>query len=465
MTVYYKSLFQTAGKESLMSDNKAVMGIDIGTGSLKAIVLGFDDAAPLAEFQTNYEYDEAKYEQGVVPVRVYIDAVKQVLNEALGKFDLVSIALSSQMYSICADVNDELVAFQWNTVWDEDEEASEILDDMYDISGCPVKTLYPSYKMISKTGRHIDFKTFGFKEYVVSWLTGGEMVVDLASASATGLFDIHNNDWNRKMLDIVGFRYEDMPKAERPDHVAGYITNPEIDTRGLKIAVCPGIGDGPSASYACKKISNIACNVGTSTAVRALTHDEGSMPLRKLWRYSMDDGYHAVGNISAFGCAVIDRARDLGMLEDVTEDSGSHILFYPERLKGKAFETLDDYKACMVGLEPDSTMEEMGAAVIKGIGFIICQMAEQVNPEPKDTDLMIVVGGGLKIPLLREIMLNTLSIRVGTLEDSVYLVSLGAAASALEGAGSDAVYDPEGLMVYEPTGRFSEEFSIWKENR
>ena len=448
-----------------MPDKKAVMGIDVGTGSLKAIVLDFNDATPLAEFQAKYVYDETKYAQGIVPVSVYCEAVKKVLNEALKDFDLASVALSSQMYSICAMIKGELVAFQWNTVWDEDPNAAIVLDEQYENSGCPVKTLYPSYKILSEKGKYIDFMTYGFKEYVVAWLTGGEMVVDLASASATGLFDIHKNNWNKEILDIIGFKMEDMPRAAKPDYVAGYITNPEINTRGLKVAVCPGIGDGPSASYACKEISNIACNVGTSTAVRALTHDEKSMTLKKLWRYSMDDGYHAVGNISAFGCAIIDRARDLGMLEDVKEDSKTDILFYPERLIGKAFETVDDYKACMVGLKPDSTMEEIGAAVVKGIGFIICQMAEQVNPHPTDSDMMIVVGGGLNIPLLRNVMLNTLSIKVGTLEDSVYLVASGAAMSALEGAGSTAKYNPEGLIVNAPTEYFAKEFRTWKKNQ
>ena len=448
-----------------MPDKKAVMGIDIGTGSLKAILLGTDDARPLAEFQARYVYDESKYEQGIVPVSVYIEAVKKVINEALEKYDIVSVALSSQMYSICAMIKGELVAFQWNTVWTEDPNAAIVLDEQYENSGCPVKTLYPSYKILSEKGKYIDFMTYGFKEYVVAWLTGDEMVVDLASASATGLFDIHKNNWNKEILDIIGFKMEDMPKAAKPDYNAGYITNPEINTRGLSIMVCPGIGDGPSASYACKTISNIACNVGTSTAVRALTHDERSMTLKKLWRYSMDDGYHAVGNISAFGCAIIDRARDLGMLEDVTEDSKTDILFYPERLIGKAFETVDDYKACMVGLKPDSTMEEIGAAVVKGIGFIICQMAEQVNPHPTDKDMMIVVGGGLNIPLLKKVMLNTLTIKVGTLEDSVYLVASGAAMSALECAGCDAEYIPEGLIVNAPTEFFAEEFRTWKKNQ
>ena len=110
-------------------------------------------------------------------------------------------------------------------------------------------------------------------------------------------------------------------------------------------------------------------------------------------------------------------------------------------------------------------MEEIGAAVVKGIGFIICQMAEQVNPHPTEKDMMIVVGGGLNIPLLKNVMLNTLTIKVGTLEDSVYLVAFGAAMSALEGAGSPAKYNPEGLTVNAPTEYFAKEFKTWKKNQ
>lgn len=445
---------------------KTVMGIDMGTGSLKAVILSAADGTPQATLRASYEYDESAYEQGVVPVQVYVAAVKKVLNEALKTFELVSVGISSQMYSICAMRNGELVAYQWNTVWSEDEAAAKAMEEHYETSGCPVKMLYPSYKILSEKGKGVQFKTFGFKEYVVQWLTGKDMVVDTVSASATGMFDIHQNVWNKKLTDEMGFDYAEMPLAKKPSFNCGLITNPEIHFGDQEIIVAPGIGDGPSASYACKNLSNIACNVGTSTAVRALTHDEASMPLKKLWRYSFgENNYHAVGNISPFGCAIIDRARDLGMLEGVSENSKTDLLFYPERLKDKGFECPEDFLSCMTGLKEDSTAEEIGAAIVKGIGFIICQMAEQVNPKPTEDDVMIIVGGGMKNPLLRKVLLNTLTIKTGSLSDSDFLVSYGAAMSAIEAAGLDISFEPERLTIYEPTLLLAEEFRIWKQHQ
>lgn len=435
------------------------VGLDMGTSSLKVTIIELSNGRVVKNMRVDYKGREAA--PGVMAVSTYENTLVDTINKLTQDYSVASIGFSSQMYSMCEETDNGKLIYQWNSLWSRDEESEKNLKKYMDISGCPVDTLYPAYKLFTSKDKNKKFLPYGLKEHIIKFLTGN-LVTDYTCASASGFMDIYNMTWNKKLLEAMGYSVKQMPEIKKYNNIAGYMNAPGISLSGAKIPVVPGLGDGMSASYACNDVSKICANLGTSMAARAFVSKENLRYTDKTWAYVVDENTYIVGGISSNGCSVLNWSEDLSIYkEDDIEVSNSSIMFFPWLHGERTPYWSSNLKGTFTGIEIGTGAKAMSAAIVKGVGFTIANLINLVNQDIDESDMIIVAGGGVHKKDLMDVLAGSISMKIGILHDSDYLASYGAAISAAEAIGINVKKNVEIKEIITPNFRFKDEYTKW----
>lgn len=442
-----------------MKRTPVVLGIDLGSSAAKHIAVSLLDGVILNSARR--EYDHSAENGAPVPAHVYEDELVRILNDALVRYDVKSIGLTGQMYSILAAYGERLVVWQWNSAWHKNAAAQAAMAQMYETTGCPARACFPLYKLLSSEAEERrGYLPYDIKAHLIEFLTG-QRVTDYSTASSSGLFLVKERAWNRALAESLGFSADALPLAIQHNRVAGTIRNPRIKTNGAIVSVAPALGDGPSASYACKDLSNMCCNVGTSSAVRTITSDSACYTDASLWRFALDDEAMIVGDISASCCSVIHGASTLMRFDRDAVDAGE-CRFYPFLAPDGIPRTQDALEACFAGTGKGASDAMRSAAITQAIGFTVCRMAQRLMAAESGIGMLVAVGGGMHIPAIRDVVTHTLPVRVGVLRDAAFLAAQGAALSAAEALGCSIKFDHVPAHLAEPDGKYALAYRRWK---
>src|SRR5262249_955368 len=123
-------------------------------------------------------------------------------------------------------------------------------DRFHEITGCRYHPMFPVFKVAAM--RLSDPELFSRVRHIVSikraFLNGltGTWLEDHGSASASGLFDIHQGEWSRDVLGILGLDQNYLPRISRRTEIIGQVTSSAAADFGLPegVAVVAGTGDG-----------------------------------------------------------------------------------------------------------------------------------------------------------------------------------------------------------------------------
>lgn len=260
-----------------------LIGIDIGTGSTKAVAV---DAAGTV-VHTAQQYYEArtedeKTEQDVAVVfQAFQVCIRQVA-EALGQPPL-AVCLSSAMHSLLA-VNKQGKPLTPAMLWSdtrssriaEQLRSSELGKAIYLATGTPLHSMSPlcKIKWMKECQPAIFAQAYRFlsiKEHIWNQLFG-EYVIDHSLASATGLFNSEQQQWENAALQFAGIS---AGQLSRPVPVSYKKTGlePSVAKSMAIPASVPffvGASDGALANLGsfCLSPSEAAITIGTSAAVR-----------------------------------------------------------------------------------------------------------------------------------------------------------------------------------------------------
>ncbi len=172
----------------------------------------------------------------------------------------------------------------------------------YNKTGCMVHALYPAWKIyhLQKTDPETIKKTHHISsqmEYVYQRLTG-DSAVSMCTASGTGLFNIHDLDWDDEILNYVGVDRSEMGNLKEASHAMPLLD--EIsEAVGLPkgIPVTVGSADGAMNQVAIGggRKGIMSFSIGTSAAIRML-YDEPVLPENpSTWCYYLANGQRIAG--------------------------------------------------------------------------------------------------------------------------------------------------------------------------
>ncbi len=438
--------------------NPIAVGMDVGTSSLKLALGDLNTGQIVSTYHFRYE-NLREAAPGVVYVDGYWQTVLKALSQIAGQWNVVSVAVSTQMYSLCEIREDGIVAYQWNSLWERNRELEPQIKEHLIASGCQPDVIFGGYKAATAS-RQVQERMvpYGIKEYLIQCLTG-RLAVDYATASASGLFRVKDKVWNLDFIDQIG-----LDNTKLPDPMLAYDTVGTIK-KGLfpgceNIVVVPGLGDGPSASYACKDLSNFCGNLGTSMAARVFTTEPDLSGKSGMWNYGVDAEKYLAGGISSNSCSVLDWARDRGLT--ISGSKSGEVQFFPWLYGERMPYWSSDLRGTVTGMRITDGPEEIAAAVIKGVAFTFVRMAKDMEQLPGCQRRLILAGGGSNVEELIQVITGCLDSSILLLKDAEYLCAIGAAMCAAENQKAALTPNNEIRMEWKPTGLYKGEYEKWR---
>jgi gluconokinase len=290
------------------------VGIDIGTTSCKGIVVDLKGKC-LGEATSPYsilspcaswaEQDPEAVFAGV------IEAVRRaVLASRASPEEIWALSFSGALHSLLA-VDEEGIPLTKALIWADtrSKECSLRLREEHDAhqiykrTGCPLHPMYPASKIIwirenLPSAYRKAHKFISLKEYVLYKLLN-RYLVDRSIASATGLFNIHELDWDYDTLQIVGITADRLS-----EHVATTTVFEGLEPRYAQamgipsdVLVIIGAGDGPLSNLGVGSVEpgQATCTIGTSGALRVLSQEPKSDERERTWCYLLTDEAWVVG--------------------------------------------------------------------------------------------------------------------------------------------------------------------------
>lgn len=323
-----------------------VIGIDVGTGSAKAIAMRhtgevIDTAqVPYPTLQPKAGYQEQAPE---LIWQAFIKCISRIT--ASQKQSPSAISLSSAMHSVIP-VDHKGDPLMNMITWADNRSAavatrihqSAAGQLLYEKSGTPIHAMTPLCKIqwIRENEKTIFANTSRFisiKEYIWFKLFG-EYEVDYSIASATGLFNIEDLIWNDLSLDVTGITTGQLSTPVNADHVRRCHDQERCRELGLNTGTPFYIGasDGCLAnvgSFATEE-GFMALTIGTSGAVR-VTRTRPMLNYKAMtFNYRLDEKTFVCGG--------------------PTNNGGVILKWYAENFQGRKLETASDYTLLFKGL-------------------------------------------------------------------------------------------------------------------
>lgn len=450
-----------------------VIAADIGTTSTKTLVI---DRAGNVLASHSIEYPLHTPRQDVAeqdPLEIFqavLDGIKQVIvKSGIQPGQVLCVSFSSAMHSLIA-VDEQLQPLTACITWADNrsvhyaEKLKNELNghDIYLRTGTPIHPMSPLAKLMWIKDRQPElfnktYKFIGIKEFVFAKLFS-RFVIDHSLASATGLFNLNNLEWDEGALAIVGLPQEKLStpvsttrRMEGMD--PGYASHMGLPSDTPFIV---GASDGVLANLGAGAYEpgTYAVTIGTSGAVRGVVRQPVTDPQGRLFCYALKEDFWVVGGpINNGGImfrwvrdelatleAVEGRRRGLDPYDYLTEvaaevPAGSDgLIFLPFLLGERAPYWNANARGVFFGLSMAHQKKHMIRAALEGVIYRIHSVMVALEELAGPAKEIRASGGFARSGFWRQMMADVLGTPV-TVPDSIESSGLGAAQLGLLAMG------------------------------
>ncbi len=419
-----------------------VMGVDLGTSSLKYMILN-QDKLIILKGSEEYPLLTPKplfFEQNPIEWSNALERVFSKLDKNI-KENLSAISFGGQMHGlVMLDKNKEILypAILWNDQrnYDEVTKISEefSLKEIVELTGNIPLTGFtlPKLLWVKKNMPDIYIKINKImlpKDYLVFYLTG-EYSTDYSDASGTLMLDVKNKCWQKKILEKFDIDENILPTLHNSSDEIGFIKKSIADKYNINAncKIIAGGGDQAVAALGSGIINNqeAILSLGTSGVVFVDLKEFPKKNNGKLHVFcDANYKYHCMGvMLSAAGSLkwlannVYETNYINALVNEIEITDENHRLFFNPYLSGERTPINDPFaKGCFYGLEIGSKRKDITRAVLEGVSFGIRDIFEEFPKAIKPKRLR-VNGGGTKSRIWLEIIANTLGIELDILETS-----------------------------------------------
>ncbi|MGR3741121.1 gluconokinase [Companilactobacillus sp. DQM5] len=450
-----------------------IIGADIGTTSTKAVL--YDMKGNVKAYSNiGYPLYQDTPEMAEEDPEEIFNTVTDVLFEVMRKGnvqpgELKGVSFSSAMHSlILMDENDRpltrVITWADNRAAKYSEEllASGVGQEIYSHTGTPIHPMAPLSKIIWLRNEHKDIfdnakKFIDIKTYIYFRMFQ-EYKMEYSIASATGLFNIFNLDWDDQALEVAGITRDQLPELVEP---TDQITNMNMTTS--KVTSIPmdtpfvfGASDGVLSNLGVNAIDPgvVAVTIGTSGAVRVVVDKPIVDPNGKLFCYALTKDKWVVGGPVNNGGIIFRWVRDqlfqpekitaeqmqvstYDILTEIAEKipAGSDGLLFHPYLGGERAPIWDaDARGSFFGLTRQHTRAHMVRSALEGIVYnlyMVMLMIEGIAGKPKSIQ---ATGGFAQSELWRQMLADVFEQNV-TIPESFESSCLGAAVMGMYSLG------------------------------
>lgn len=403
--------------------NEVVLGIDIGTSSVKTIAVNIQgDVVASASESLNIYHDYPGYSEQDPDewVRATEAALTQ-LSEHLAQQHLTvqGISFSGQMHSlVLLDNNDQPLrrAILWNDTRSSAQCRQIIRQLGYHVLGNPVLEGFTLTKLMWVQQHEPEImeqaKVFLLpKDYVRFKLTG-QMHMEYSDASSTLLLNPETYHWEKR----IGEQF-DIPDIYPPlvssmsyigDLLPQYQTLLKTDQ---SVAVFAGGGDNACGALGAGVVNNgdALCSIGTSGVVLACEADDESPDYYErnihLFKHAIPTYSYAMGVTLAAGDSLqwlkqqMFPSQSFDDMIKLAQQStiGARGLLFTPYLSGERTPHGDaTIRGSFIGLGSQHQAADMVRAVVEGITYSLYESIAYLRQQGKDIHQIIGIGGGAK---------------------------------------------------------------------
>ncbi|MBZ9634448.1 gluconokinase [Clostridium sp. FP1] len=450
-----------------------LIGLDIGTSSTKAVAfdllgnviskcnIGYPILNPKSSWS---EQDPGEMFEAV------INSIKSVASENAKKGNkLLGVSFSSAMHGIMAvnENGDKLTdCIIWadtrSVEYSERIKNSKIGHEIYMRTGTPIHPMSPLCKLAwMKDNMELIFKkTYKFisiKEYVFFKLFR-KYVVDYSIASATGLFDIYDFQWNKNSLQVAGISEDKLSTPVSPTQVFKGLYKKYADLMGIDLETPFIIGgsDGCLANLGANAIKpgDAAVTIGTSGAIRIIADKPKNDESERIFSYILTENRFVLGGPVNNGGIIfrwfrdnfskleLERAETLGIdtYELLTKEAskvpaGSNgLIFLPYLLGERAPHWDANSKGVFFGINITHKREHFLRALLEGVIFGVYSVGKALEETTGNIDTIYATGGFVRSELWVQMLADVFNKKV-VIAESYESSCLGAVVLGMKAIG------------------------------
>lgn len=448
------------------------LGLDIGTTSVKAVA--FNAAGQvIATFSSAYKMFHPAPGRSEQDPDEILEATIACINRMIAARGApVFVSFSAAMHSLIA-MDEKGRPLTACIIW-ADNRATDIAEKLratpmgesfYHATGAPVHAMLPSCKIAWLRDHRPDIfqRThvfIGIKEYVLYHLLG-EYIVDSSVASATGLLNMHQLQWEGQILSWLGITAARLPQVVPPLHVTVYRGRYSAVTLPAGVPLVMGGSDGAMANLGTGAVrtDNMAISIGTSSAARRVVGAPLTDQHMRTFCYHLKGSQYIMGGASNNGAVVLQWLREsLLQTTDTYEElfalaagiprGAGGLLFIPYILGERAPVWNSRARGVFFGLDIDHTKAHLVRAAIEGIICAVYSFGQLLLADGQVRSLH-VTGGFADSTLGLQILADMFDRRV-LVSDSVEGSALGAVMTGMEAMGLEQQVAHRIVASYEP---------------
>jgi gluconokinase len=388
-----------------------VLSFDIASGGISAAV--FDSQLETDNvIENSWKLESGERGAAVLSASSIVEAFKgsiQALSVAAKEVQAICIGSFLHNFVLLDEAGLPLTpVFTWLDRRGEtglDFVRSRLAGGFHEITGCRYHPMFPVFKLASMRLNEPDLiarakRVVSIKAFLINRLAG-VWIEDDGMASASGLFNIRQGDWDSGVLSILGLERGCLPAITSRTAIAGNVTETAAAEFGLPVGipVVAGSGDGFLANVGsnCEVPSRIAVTLGTSAVVRQTLKEPVFDSEAGTFCYRAGESAYIVGCAGSNGGNVIEWGRRILGTHDASACTDPPI-FIP-LLNG---ERSPDWDPHLTGswhrLTARHTAADLTRSVVEGVMFNLAHFVEVVQEATgaKATDLVLSGNGFLE---------------------------------------------------------------------
>lgn len=462
-----------------------LLGIDLGTSSVKAVLFDPDSVQIVAsaahEYPIYHPMPDRAEQNPDDWWNATVNAVRQAITRA-GRSDVQAIGLCGQMHGVTL-LNAKKKPIGNSIIWADQRSAAETrqlierfgaenytqITGTLPAAGFMVSTLAWMQKHDRKTLESA--RCVLLPKDVIRLMLTGEVATDISDASATGMFDVLVKTWSAEIIHELDLPRSLFPPALESAAVAGSLTAKAAAALGLKtgIPVVAGCADQPAQALANGLIApgraSITIGSGGQVFTPVLPLVNGSISLKTDSRLHVFN--HAVPGVWYILGAILSAGLSLRWLRDLFKTdyatlsaeaasvpAGANGLIFLPYLSGERTPHMDAHaRGGFIGLTAIHGRGHLARAIMEGVAFAMHEALDISLGLGGQVDRVITAGGGAESDVWRHILADVLNV---PLQKSLLTESTGIGAALLAGIGAGVYKNAESAAATAAYGEITE---------
>ncbi len=411
----------------------SLLGLDIGTTGCKAAIFSMDGRM-LALAYREYDTLRPKPDWAELDPHEVWNKVKETIREvapAARPDPITALAASSMGEAMVPVTGDRRILGPSFLNFDGRgaeylPRLSQVIDDeaLYRINGNTLGNQYSLTKLMWFRDNQPDLydRTYKFLHWAgfVSFMLGGEAVVDYSLANRTLLFDVDHGAWSDPLIAKAGLDKDKLPPTSPSGKVIGRVDRAVAAELGLNgdIAIVTGSHDQCANGIGCGVTQAGQAMFGMGTYLTAMPVFSKRQPPEKMIPYGVNTEHHAAPGLfvsflynhsgsmfkwfrDTFAAAEHKQAEAQGrsVYPDLVAEippGPSKVLVLPHFAPTGPPRFIPDSSGVIVGLHLSTTRGEICKAILESPMFYLRELLEPLAKNGIQISSFRAVGGGSK---------------------------------------------------------------------